>query len=137
MTDRDRVVAELVPPREGRSPSVADAVLAELVRKGWVTPAAHPLTSAPARAPVTTFDAVDARAGPGSSRPLIYLDSSVALAQLFAEDRKPSEDLWGEPLTASRLLQYEVWTRVHARRLERAHGEAVPGPAWTASRSSS
>ena len=56
VTDRDRVVAELVPPREGRSPSVADAVLAELVRKGWVTPAAHPLTSPPPRTPVTTFE---------------------------------------------------------------------------------
>jgi predicted nucleic acid-binding protein len=58
---------------------------------------------------------------------MIYLDSSVALAQLFAEDRKPPENLWGESLTASRLLQYEVWTRVHARRLERAHGEVVRG----------
>ena len=56
MTDRDRVVAELVPPREGRSPSVADAVLAELVRKGWVTPAAHPSRARLPRAPVTTFE---------------------------------------------------------------------------------
>lgn len=56
VTDRDRVVAELVPPREGRSPAVADAVLAELVRQGWVTPAARPLTAAPPRAPVATFE---------------------------------------------------------------------------------
>ena len=42
VTDRHRVVAELVPPREGRSPPVADAVLAELVRKGWVTPGHTP-----------------------------------------------------------------------------------------------
>ncbi len=56
---------------------------------------------------------------------MIYLDSSVALAQLFAEDRQPPEDLWQEPLTASRLLQYEVWARVHARRLEAPHGEKV------------
>jgi len=56
---------------------------------------------------------------------MIYLDSSVALAQLFAEDRQPPEDLWREPLTASRLLQYEVWTRVHARRLEAPHGDKV------------
>lgn len=39
---------------------------------------------------------------------MIYLDASVALAQLFAEDRQPPEDLWQEPLTASQLLQYEV-----------------------------
>jgi hypothetical protein len=56
---------------------------------------------------------------------VIYLDASVALAQLFAEDRQPPEALWREPLTASRLLQYEVWARVHARRLEPLHGDKV------------
>jgi len=56
---------------------------------------------------------------------VIYLDSSVALAQLFAEDRHPPKDLWRESLTASRLLQYEVWARVHAHRLEAAHGDKV------------
>jgi hypothetical protein len=56
---------------------------------------------------------------------VIYLDSSVALAQLLAEDRVPPERLWGEPLTASRLLEYEVWTRIHARRLGESHGDAV------------
>jgi antitoxin (DNA-binding transcriptional repressor) of toxin-antitoxin stability system len=55
VTDRDRVVAELVPPREGRSPVVSDAVLAELVRRGWVTPAARPLTGSAPRAPVARF----------------------------------------------------------------------------------
>jgi antitoxin (DNA-binding transcriptional repressor) of toxin-antitoxin stability system len=39
VTDRDRVVAELGPPREGRSATAGDALLAELVRKGWMTPA--------------------------------------------------------------------------------------------------
>jgi hypothetical protein len=56
---------------------------------------------------------------------VIYLDSSVVLAQLLAEDRVPPERLWGEPLTASRLLEYEVWTRIHARRLGASHGDAV------------
>lgn len=56
VTDRDRVVAELVPPQAGRSPAVADAVLAELMRKGWVTPAARPLTGPPARARVIAFE---------------------------------------------------------------------------------
>jgi hypothetical protein len=56
---------------------------------------------------------------------VIYLDTSVALAQLFAENRYPPEELWREPLVASRLLQYEVWARVHARRLGDSHGEAV------------
>ncbi len=52
VTDRDRVVAELVPPREGRSPVLADAMLAEAVRRGWVTPPALPPGSAPPRKPV-------------------------------------------------------------------------------------
>jgi hypothetical protein len=56
---------------------------------------------------------------------VIYLDASVALAHVLAEDRAPPEALWDEPLAASRLLQYEVWTRVHARRLERSHGDEV------------
>ena len=40
ITDRDRVVAEIVPPQAGRSPLLADALLAEAVRNGWITPAA-------------------------------------------------------------------------------------------------
>lgn len=55
VTDRDRVVAEIGPPQAGRSPDVGDAVLAELVRKGWVTPAPRPLTASPPRTPVTTL----------------------------------------------------------------------------------
>jgi predicted nucleic acid-binding protein len=54
---------------------------------------------------------------------MIYLDTSVALAQLLAEDRAPPEALWQEPLIASRLLEYEVWNRINARGLGRSHGE--------------
>jgi len=54
---------------------------------------------------------------------VIYLDSSVALAQLLAEDRAPPEALWQESLVASRLLEYEVWNRLNARGLGRSHGE--------------
>jgi hypothetical protein len=56
---------------------------------------------------------------------VIYLDTSVALAQLMAEDRQPPAALWQSPLVASRLLEYELWTRIHARRLVRSHGEAA------------
>jgi antitoxin (DNA-binding transcriptional repressor) of toxin-antitoxin stability system len=38
VTERDRVVAELVPPRSDRSPRLSDALLAEAVRQGWVRP---------------------------------------------------------------------------------------------------
>ena len=37
VTDRDHVVAELVPPRADRSPFVRDALLAEALRKGWIS----------------------------------------------------------------------------------------------------
>jgi len=56
---------------------------------------------------------------------VIYLDSSVVLAQLLAEDRVPPAALWAEPLVSSRLLEYEVWTRIHARRLGSSHGDLV------------
>ena len=38
VTNRDRVVAELVPPEAGRALDVADAVLADLVREGILSP---------------------------------------------------------------------------------------------------
>ena len=56
---------------------------------------------------------------------MIYLDTSVALAHLLAEDRVPPEALWREPLISSRLIEYEVWTRIHARRLTRSHADEV------------
>ena len=56
---------------------------------------------------------------------MIYLDASVALAHLLAEDRAPPESLWQEPLISSRLLEYEVWTRIHALGLADSHGDAV------------
>ena len=56
---------------------------------------------------------------------MIYLDSSVALAHLLAEDRSPPESIWQEMLVSSRLLEHEVWNRIQARRLGCSHGEAV------------
>jgi antitoxin (DNA-binding transcriptional repressor) of toxin-antitoxin stability system len=52
VTDRDRVVAELVPPREGRSPLLADAQLADAVRRGWITPPTLPPGGPPPRAAI-------------------------------------------------------------------------------------
>ncbi|MFQ5705648.1 MAG: PIN domain-containing protein [Gemmatimonadales bacterium] len=54
---------------------------------------------------------------------MIYVDTSVALAHLLAEDRRPRDSLWHESLVSSRLLQYEVWTRINARKLGRSHGD--------------
>ena len=56
---------------------------------------------------------------------MIYLDTSVALAQLLGEDRHPPAGLWEEDLLASRLLEYELWNAIRRHRLERSHGEAA------------
>jgi hypothetical protein len=56
---------------------------------------------------------------------VIYVDSSVLLAQLLAEDRRPPRTLWDRSLIASRLVEYEVWNRIHARQLAATHGEAA------------
>lgn len=55
VTDRDRVVAELVPPERNRSPVLADALLAEAVRQGWITPPALAAAGPPPRKPVMLF----------------------------------------------------------------------------------
>ena len=49
----------------------------------------------------------------------------MALAHLLAEDRHPPDALWKEPLTSRRLLEYEIWTRVHARKLATSHADEV------------
>ncbi len=56
---------------------------------------------------------------------MTYLDTSVALAHLLAEDRHPPDTLWSKPLVASRLLEYELWTRLNGRGLAETHGEAA------------
>ncbi len=58
VTDRDRIVARLVPPEETRSPLLADAMLADAVRKGWLTPAvgaAGPLPPGKPMIPLATL----------------------------------------------------------------------------------
>ena len=54
---------------------------------------------------------------------MIYLDSSTALAHLFAEARLPTAALWRERVVSSRLLEYELWNRIHARGYARSHGD--------------
>ncbi len=55
VTDRDQIVAELVPPRAERSTILADALLAEAVRKGWVTAPFGATGEVPSGAPVATL----------------------------------------------------------------------------------
>jgi predicted nucleic acid-binding protein len=58
---------------------------------------------------------------------VIYVDSSVLLADLFAEPRSPPERLWDDDLASSRLLAYEVWNRIHAYGLVPSHGARARG----------
>lgn len=51
ITDRDRVVAELGPPR-GRALEVTDAYLAQAVREGWLAPPMSVRESPPPHRPV-------------------------------------------------------------------------------------
>jgi antitoxin (DNA-binding transcriptional repressor) of toxin-antitoxin stability system len=52
VTDRDKVVAELVPPREGRRSAANDSLISELVPKGWMTPARAVREDSPPSLPV-------------------------------------------------------------------------------------
>lgn len=52
VTDRDRVVAELGPPQPGRAADVSDALLADVVRQGWLRPPITPSEALPTRKPV-------------------------------------------------------------------------------------
>ncbi len=55
VTDRDRVVAELGPPRPGRAEHLADAFLAEAVREGWLTAPLMVAEGPPPRQPVAKW----------------------------------------------------------------------------------
>ncbi|HXG60761.1 MAG TPA: type II toxin-antitoxin system VapC family toxin [Planctomycetota bacterium] len=56
---------------------------------------------------------------------MTYVDTSVLLAFIFAEDRVPPDSFWKGPLTSSRLAEYEVWTSIHARKSRREHADAA------------
>jgi hypothetical protein len=47
------------------------------------------------------------------------------LAHVLSETRRPPADLWTRTLISSRLLEYEVWTQIHARKLGVTHSEVV------------
>ena len=52
VTDRDRVVAEIRPPQADRAEQVGDALLADVVRQGWLRPPLMGSATLPARRPV-------------------------------------------------------------------------------------
>ena len=56
---------------------------------------------------------------------MIYIDSSVLLAHLLMEERRPPVPFWEQISVSSRLLEYEVWNRIWARRLGQSHQDEV------------
>jgi len=56
VTDRDRVVAEIVPPQPRRELLNDDDLIAKGVREGWLTPAKIPPGAPPPRHPMIPFE---------------------------------------------------------------------------------
>lgn len=56
---------------------------------------------------------------------MTYVDTSVILASLLAEDRRPPASFWDGQLISSRLSVYETWTRLHSKALGASHAEAA------------
>ncbi|HMO47678.1 MAG TPA: hypothetical protein PKB14_16825 [Rubrivivax sp.] len=56
---------------------------------------------------------------------MIQLDTPAVLARIFAGDRSPPGAFWPQTFVASRLLEYEVFHRVHARAAASPHGAAA------------
>ena len=54
---------------------------------------------------------------------MIYVDSSVVLATLLAEDRVAPPAFWQQTLVSSRLLTVEVWVALHRHRAAASHRE--------------
>jgi antitoxin (DNA-binding transcriptional repressor) of toxin-antitoxin stability system len=56
VTDRNRVVAEIVPPQPGRKLDLAkEDVITRGIREGWITPARNPASGPLPRKPVMKF----------------------------------------------------------------------------------
>jgi prevent-host-death family protein len=56
VTDRNRVVAEIIPPQPGRKSLSEDNFIAQGVREGWLTPARNPGKGPLPRKPVMKFE---------------------------------------------------------------------------------
>jgi predicted nucleic acid-binding protein len=56
---------------------------------------------------------------------VIYLDTSVVLAAVFSETRRPRAAFWQQPMISSRLLEYELHVRCLARGAAPSVVEAV------------
>jgi antitoxin (DNA-binding transcriptional repressor) of toxin-antitoxin stability system len=57
VSDRDRVVAEIGPPATGRAEALEDAILADAIRRGWLTPPVA-RQRPPARRPIAPLEKI-------------------------------------------------------------------------------
>ena len=98
-----------------------DVLLAEAVRKGGLRrPGCRPATHRPTARGRSCRRVAGACRG---SEPVIYVDTSVALGEILAEDRSPRSGFWDQSLVSSRLIEHEIWVRIHARKVADSHGE--------------
>lgn len=58
VTDRDRVVAEIIPPRADRGQTLADAQFAEAVRTGLIRPPVLARNAPPRSAPIASTEQI-------------------------------------------------------------------------------
>jgi len=126
VTDRSQVVAELVSPRVGIDASPDERVFGDLLRQGLLAPAKVPTTTPAAVSQAGGEDPrTAARARRQPDRALIHPDTSMMPVRLFAEDRSPADALCSQTFVASRLLEFEVLNRIHARAVQATHGAAA------------
>ena len=99
VTDRERVVARLVPPQTSTGESPEERY-AEAVRAGLITRAKRPASGVPLSTPTVAFEDLMEELS-ADRAPVIYLDSSVALAHPLGGGQAASR----EPLGASAHFQ--------------------------------
>ena len=54
---------------------------------------------------------------------MMYVDTSIVLAEVLEEPRHPDDLFWQKRLVSSRLLEYEAWVRLHAYKVDAARAE--------------
>jgi len=56
---------------------------------------------------------------------LIYLDTSILLAELFSENKAPSRKFWNNNFVSSKLLHYEAVNKLNLYGALKTHGETL------------
>ncbi len=59
VTERDQVIAEIVPPQPGHELARDPMTYSKAVRRGWLTPPTSPSGAAPSRRPVASWQELE------------------------------------------------------------------------------